>query len=337
MAVLVTGGAGFIGSHTCAELLERGHDVVVADDYSNSSPAAVAAIREVSGRELACYELDLRDRRALDRVFADHRLDAVVHFAAWKSVRESVDLPLDYYDVNVGGTISLITAMLEHQVHRLVFSSSCSIYGDRHRTPISEDAETGPVNPYARSKLMCEQILDDACRRYPDLSVLALRYFNPIGAHPSGHLGEDPKNVPSNVLPYMMQVAVGRLEFLEVYGDDYATVDGSGVRDYIHVMDAAEAHCLALDRLGDEAGQRAFNLGTGVGVSVFQLIATFQEVSGIRIPCRVTGRKPGDVATLVADPSRVEKLWGWRASRDLQTMCRDAWRFQRLHPGGYSP
>jgi UDP-glucose 4-epimerase len=335
--ILVTGGAGFIGSHTCAELLRNGHEVVIADDYSNSSPAAVAAIREMSGASLAVHEVDLRDRHALARVFTAHRIDAVIHFAAKKSVRESVRLPLDYYAVNVGGTISLITTMLEHHVHQLVFSSSCSIYGDRYSGPISEDDETGPTNPYARSKLICEQILADACPRYPELSVIALRYFNPVGAHPGGGLGEDPRGVPSNVLPYMMQVALRLIERLDVYGGDYDTADGSGVRDYIHVMDVAEAHCLALDHLADETGKRALNLGTGHGVSVLQLLATFQAVTGTTIPYRMVGRQPGDVGTLIADPARIEKLWGWRTSRDLGAMCRDAWQFQSLHPGGYEP
>lgn len=337
MAILVTGGAGFIGSHTCVELLLRGHELVVVDDHSNSSPAALAAIRDVAGRDLVAYQIDLRDQRALDEVFVAHHVDAVIHFAARKSVRQSVDIPLDYYENNVGCTISLMTAMLEHHIHQLVFSSSCSIYGNRYVTPISEDDETGPTNPYARSKLMCEQILDDACQRHPDLAVIALRYFNPIGAHPSGSLGEDPKGVPSNVLPYMMQVALGKLERLEVYGDDYDTLDGSGVRDYIHVMDVAVAHCNAIDHLGDKKGKRAFNLGTGNGVSVLQLLTTFEEISGTKIPYRIVGKKPGDVGTLVADPSRVEKIWGWRTSRDLQAMCRDAWRFQSLHPNGYLP
>jgi UDP-glucose 4-epimerase len=334
MAILVAGGAGFIGSHTCVELLRRGHEVVVADDYSNSSPAALTAIRRVSGRDISAYEMDIRDQRALDDVFAAQQIDAVVHFAAKKYVRESVHIPLDYYAVNVGCTISLVAAMLRHNVRRLVFSSSCSIYGGRYSTPISEDSEAEPTNPYARSKLMCEQILDDACRRHPGLSVIALRYFNPIGAHPSGSLGEDPRGLASNVLPYMMQVAVGRLERLEVYGDDYETTDGSGVRDYIHVMDVAEAHCIALDHL-DETGKQAFNLGTGTGVSVLQLIAAFEEVSGMTIPYRIVARQAGDVGTLIADVCRVEKLWGWRTQRDLRTMCRDAWRFQGMHPNGY--
>jgi UDP-glucose 4-epimerase len=336
MAILVTGGAGFIGSHTCVELLRHGHDVVVVDDYSNSSPGALAAIRDLSGRNIIVYEMDIRDQRALDDVFAIHQIEAVIHFAAKKSVRESIYIPLDYYAINVGCTINLVTAMLRHDVRRLVFSSSCSIYGARYSTPISEDNEAEPTNPYARSKLMCEQILDDACRRDPRLSVIALRYFNPIGAHPSGSLGEDPQGIPGNVFPYMMQVAVGRLERLDVYGDDYDTIDGTGVRDYIHVMDVAEAHRISLDHLDDETGKQAFNLGTGTGISVLQLIAAFEEISGATIPYRIVARQAGDVGTLIADACRVEKFWGWRPQRNLQTMCRDAWRFQNMHQNGYA-
>lgn len=336
MSVLVTGGAGFIGTHTCVELLRRGHDVIVADNFGNSSPASLTAVRRVANADLTAYEMDMRDTAALDRVFTAHQVDAVIHFAAKKSVRESTQLPLEYYDNNLGGTIALAAAMTRHGVRRLVFSGSCSIYGANYSEPIGEDFATGPTNPYAATKLMCEQVLRDACKRWPDLSVVSLRYFNPIGGHPTGALGEDPKGVPSNVLPYMMQVAVGRLGKLQVYGGDWETPDGSGVRDYIHVLDVAEAHCVALEHLDEEAGLRAFNLGTGTGVSVLELITAFQQVSGVTIPYEVIGRQPGDVATLVADPSRIEKVWGWRTSRDLMAMCADAWRFQREHPHGYA-
>lgn len=335
MAILVTGGAGFIGSHTCVELLLRGNDVIVADNYSNSSPAALRVVQQISGKNLIAYEIDIRDQPALDHIFEAHQVEAVIHFAAKKSVRESVHIPLDYYDTNIGCTISLISAMVKHNVCCLVFSSSCSIYGERYSTPIAEDYETGPTNPYARSKLMCEQILDDACRRHPSLSVIALRYFNPIGAHASGSLGEAPQGVPGNVLPYMMQVAMGRLKCLEVYGNDYDTVDGSGVRDYIHVTDVAEAHCIALEHLNDEIDMQVFNLGTGTGVSVLQLLAIFQEVSGITIPYQIGQRQAGDVGALIANPSRIGKSWGWQTSRDLRAMCQDAWRFQSMHPNGY--
>lgn len=337
MAVLVTGGAGFIGTHTCVQLLERGYEVVVADNFRNSSPAALTAVREVAGRDFTVHEVDIRDAGAVDQLFAAHEVEAVIHFAAFKSVRESTRLPLEYYGNNVGGTVALLTAMVKHEVRRLVFSGSCSIFGAEHREPIGEDFPTGPTNPYASSKLICEQILRDTVRNWPDLSAITLRYFNPIGAHPSGALGEDPKGVPGNVLPYMLQVAVGRRQKLQVYGGDWETPDGSGVRDYVHVMDIAEAHCIALDHLDDEAGARAFNVGSGIGISVLELIAAVEAVSGVTVPYDVVGRQPGDVATLVADPSRLEKAWGWRTSRDLRTMCADAWRFQRLHPNGYAP
>jgi UDP-glucose 4-epimerase len=246
LPVLVTGGAGFIGSHTCAELLRRGHSVIVIDNYSNSSPAALTAVCRVAGKNLVAYEADTRDERALDDVFSAHDIEAVIHFAAMKSVRESTKIPLQYYGNNLGSTIALVNVMMRHGVRKLVFSGSCSIYGGQYADPIAEDYAPGPTNPYASTKLMCEQILTDACKRWPGLSVVSLRYFNPIGAHPSGALGEDPKGVPSNVLPYMMQVAVGRLEKLQVFGGDWETPDGSAVRDYIHVMDLAQAHCVAM-------------------------------------------------------------------------------------------
>jgi UDP-glucose 4-epimerase len=336
MVILVTGGAGFIGSHTCVELLNRGYDVVVADNFSNSSPSALDAVRQVAGRDLAVHETDMRDARALDELFLSYEIGAVIHFAAFKSVRESTEMPLEYYGNNLGSTIGLFSAMVRHDVMKLVFSGSCSIFGAQYSSPIAEDFATGPTNPYANSKLICEQILQDACRRWTALSAISLRYFNPIGAHPTGTLGEDPKGVPSNILPYMMQVAVGRRQQLQVYGGDWETPDGSAVRDYIHVMDVAEAHCVALDHLEDESGARAFNVGTGVGFSVLELITAFEAVSGVTVPYEVIDRQPGDVATLIADPTRLEKIWGWRTSRDLRTMCADAWRFQSLHPNGYA-
>ena len=334
--VLVTGGAGFIGSHTCAELLARGHEVVVVDNYSNSSPAALAAIAGLAGRPVVAHELDMRDHHALDEVFARYPIDAVIHFAAKKAVGESMLIPLEYFDINLAGTTNLLRAMNEHGVHKLVFSSSCSIYGGQYAAPVTEEDPPAPTNPYARSKLICEQILADACRRYPEFSMIALRYFNPVGGHPSGKLGEDPHGVPNNVMPYMMQVAVGRLEKLTVFGTDYDTPDGSAVRDYIHVMDVAEAHCVAMERLTDANGLRTLNIGTGTGVSVLQLLATFQDVCGVIVRHEIAGRRAGDVGMLIADPSRVEKEWGWRTTRDLRAMCADAWRFQSLHPNGYA-
>lgn len=334
--ILVTGAAGFIGSHTCVELLEHGHEVVLLDNYSNSSPEAVERIAKVAGRPpVAVYEADLLDRRALGKVFEAHSFDAVIHFAAKKAVGESVEQPVDYYDTNVGGTTALLRAMHDHGVHRLVFSSSCSIYGDATKVPLTETDPARPTNPYATSKWLCEQILSDVCDRLPELSVLALRYFNPVGAHPSGLLGEVPRGVPGNVMPYIAQVAAGRLDRLRIFGDDYPTPDGTGVRDYIHVMDVAEGHRVALDHLDDERGMRVLNLGTGRGTSVRRLVAAFADVCGVPITCEVTGRRPGDVAELVADPTAVARAWGWATTRDLTAMVEDAWRFQQLNPSGY--
>lgn len=333
--VLVTGGAGFIGSHTCVDLLAHDYDVVVVDNYSNSSPAALDRVQKIAGRPLVGYVADLRDRHALHGVFERHDIDAVIHFAAKKAVGESMTIPIDYYDINLSGTTSLLRAMNAHGVHKLVFSSSCSIYGDAVRVPLSEDDEARPTNPYARSKWICEQILADACTRYPQLSAVALRYFNPIGAHPSGLLGEVPTGVPNNVVPYLMQVAVGRLPQLSVFGGDYATPDGTAVRDYIHVLDVVAGHRVAMEHLDDEAGLRVFNLGTGVGTSVLQLVAELSRACGRELPYTMASRRPGDVATLIADPDRVRRAWGWRATHDLAAMCHDAWRFQRLNPAGY--
>ncbi|MFF5938633.1 UDP-glucose 4-epimerase GalE [Streptomyces sp. NPDC012508] len=335
--VLVTGGAGFIGSHTCVELLEHGHDVVIVDNYSNSSPGAVERIAKVAGRPpAAVYEADLLDPRALATVFADHSFDAVVHFAARKAVGESVEQPVEYYDTNVGGTTALLRAMRDHGVHRLVFSSSCSIYGNATKVPLTEGDPARPTNPYATSKWLCEQIVADVCRRLPEFSALALRYFNPVGAHPSGLLGEVPRGVPNNVMPYLAQVAAGRLDRLKIFGDDYATPDGTGVRDYLHVMDVAEGHRVALDHLDDTRGMTVLNLGTGRGTSVLELVAAFQSACGTPIPYEITGRRPGDVAALVADPTAVTRAWNWTTTRDLTAMAEDAWRFQQLNPSGYA-
>ncbi len=334
--VLVTGGAGFIGSHTLIELLDAGYEVVVIDDFSNSHPAVLDRVRRITGRAPTFYETDLRDRAALAAVFGAHPVDAVIHFAAKKAVGESTQIPLDYFDVNIGGTTSLVRTMHEHGVSRLVFSSSCSIYGDGSSAPLSESDPAKPTNPYALSKWMCERILSEACTYVPGLSVIALRYFNPIGAHPSGLLGEDPLGVPNNVVPYLSQIAVGRLTELSVFGDDYPTPDGTAIRDYIHVLDVAEAHRVALEHLDDRTGFRVFNLGTGSGVSVLELVAAFSAACGRDIPYRITGRRAGDVASLIADAGHVEREWGWRTTRDLTEMCRDAWTFQSRNPHGYA-
>ncbi|MFF9622377.1 UDP-glucose 4-epimerase GalE [Streptomyces griseosporeus] len=334
--VVVTGGAGFIGSHTCVELLGNGYELVVVDDYLNSSPEVFARIEKAASRAVgAVYRADIRDRRALSRVFEQHRVDAVVHFAARKAVGESTRRPAEYYDNNVGGTTALLHVMADHGVHRLVFSSSCSIYGDAVAVPLSEDAPARPTNPYAASKWMCEQILADVCRRRPEFHVLSLRYFNPVGAHPSGLLGDDPHGQPANLMPCLAQVAIGRRARLRVYGDDYPTPDGTGIRDYIHVMDVAQAHRLALEHLPDRSGMHVFNLGTGSGVSVLELVAAFGDACGRPIPYSVEARRPGDVPVLVADARRVASAWGWRPRHGLAAMCRDAWRFQYLNPMGY--
>ncbi|MFJ9822871.1 UDP-glucose 4-epimerase GalE [Streptomyces sp. NPDC101160] len=336
--VLVTGGAGFVGSHTCVELLSSGHEVVILDDHSNSSPEALERVAKIAGRPIAATHVgDVRDRRTLDAVFTRHPIDAVIHFAAKKAVGESAQIPLAYYDINVGGTTALVSAMHDHGVHRLVFSSSCSVYGDTTIVPLSEESPVAPTNPYARTKLTCERILADVCRHVPELRVLALRYFNPAGAHPSGLLGEEPHGVPNNLMPYLAQIAVGRREELSVFGDDYPTPDGTGIRDYIHVVDVAEGHRVALDHIDDEPGMRVFNLGTGRGASVLELMRAFQDASGQPITYRVTDRRPGDVAELVADPSNVYNAWGWAARHDLAAMCRDAWHFQRQNLYGYAP
>jgi UDP-glucose 4-epimerase len=336
MTVLVTGGAGFIGSHTCAALLGRGHEVIVADDFSNSTARVLPLIQQITGRRIAAaYALDIRDPQALAAVFDRHRVDAVVHLAARKAVCESTRMPVEYYDTNVGGTTNLLRAMREHGVHRLVFSSSCSIYGDTAGGPLDEAAPARPTNPYAASKWACEQILADVCRRCPEFTVISLRYFNPVGAHASGLLGEDPRGT-RNLMPALAQVAIGRREHIDVFGDDYATADGTAVRDYVHVVDTAEAHSVALDRLADGPGIYAFNVGAGRGRSVLEVIAAFGDACGRPIPYRIVPRRPGDVAELVADTTAVARAWGWHPTRDLADMCRDAWRFQQLNPGGYA-
>jgi UDP-glucose 4-epimerase len=332
---LVTGGAGFIGSHTCLKLLEQNYQVIVIDDFSNSTPTAMERVEKLAGRAVPTYQVDLRDRAQVAGVFAAHRIDAVIHFAAKKAVGESVHKSLQYYDVNVCGTVRLLDEMYRHSVRGLVFSSSCSVYGQPPRTPIVEADAAAPTSPYGRSKWMCEQVLADACACYSDLSVIALRYFNPIGAHDSGLLGESPVGVPNNVLPYLAQVAVGRRDHLDVFGHDYPTRDGTCVRDYVHVVDIANGHRLAVEHLRDRTGMRVYNLGTGTGTSVLELIDAFSAACGRDLPYRFVDRRPGDVAELVADTGRVARDWNWHAARDIGAMCQDAWRFQQLNPAGY--
>ncbi|MEU6349185.1 UDP-glucose 4-epimerase GalE [Streptomyces sp. NPDC047072] len=335
--VLVTGGAGFIGSHACVELLDHGYEVIVVDNYSNSAPQVLTRVERIAGRFVgAVYELDIRDRRALSAVFDRHDVDAVVHFAALKSVSDSLRRPVEYYDTNVGGTTALLRAMHEHGVHRLVFSSSCAVYGEAGPGPLDETTVPRPANPYAASKRLCEEVLADVCRRRPEYTVVCLRYFNPAGAHPSGLLGEDPRGTPDNLMPRLAQVAAGHQEFLRVFGDDYPTRDGTAIRDYLHVMDTVEAHRLALDHLTDAPGMHVYNLGLGRGSSVLEVLAAFSEAAGRTVPYAMAPRRPGDVAELVADATAVTRAWGWRPALTLADMCRDAWRFQRLNPRGYA-
>ncbi len=331
MTILVTGGAGFIGSHTCVELSAHGYDVAVVDDFSNCLPGVMDAVRRLAGWQIAVHQADIRDSAALAEVFDSHDVSAVIHFAAKKAVGESTLIPLEYFDVNIGGTISLLRTMAGRGVRKLVFSSSCSIYGDGYSRPIAESDRPEPANPYARSKLVCEQIIEAAGTADPDLAAISLRYFNPAGAHPSGILGERPHGVPGNIVPHIMKVATGQLEKLHIFGGDYDTADGTAVRDYIHVMDVAQAHVLALDHLDDQDGPRVLNLGTGCGLSVLELVKAFEEACGVNLPYTVTARRPGDVASLVADSSLARRLWGWQTSRDVKDLLRDAWRFEQMN------
>jgi len=334
-SILVTGGAGFIGSHTVLELLQAGHEVVVVDNLSNASPVALDRVAELTGRMARLEVADIRDRRALERIFADCRPRAVIHFAGLKAVGESVEQPLLYYQNNVAGSATLFEVMAEAGCRTLVFSSSATVYGDPAELPIREDFPTGPTNPYGRSKLFIEEMLRDLHRSDPAWRIAILRYFNPIGAHPSGRIGEDPGGIPNNLFPFITQVAVGKREVLQVFGDDYPTVDGTGVRDYIHVVDLAIGHLKALDRLDRAGGLVCVNLGTGQGYSVLQMVEAFERVSGVRIPRRVVARRPGDIAACWADPGLAERELGWRAERGLDEMCRDGWNWQRNNPDGY--
>ncbi|HRP23123.1 UDP-glucose 4-epimerase GalE [Thauera sp.] len=333
---LVTGGAGYIGSHTCVELLVAGREVVVVDDLSNSSLEAVRRIEELGGRALAGFvRADVRDRAALKALFAAHEVEAVIHFAARKAVGESVAKPLAYYDNNLQGLLSVLQEMDAAGCRQMVFSSSATVYGDPARVPIEEDFPTTATNPYGWTKLMGEQMLRDLATADARWRVVLLRYFNPVGAHASGRIGEDPEGLPNNLMPFVSQVAVGRLARLRVFGDDYATPDGTGVRDYIHVVDLALGHLRALERIGALPGVTTLNLGTGRGYSVLEMVRAFEQASGRQVPYDIVARRPGDIAACWADPARARAVLGWRAERDLQAMCEDAWRWQRMNPLGY--
>ena len=334
--VLVTGGAGYIGSHTCVELLAAGHQVVVLDNYCNSKPVALDRVEEISGQRLtARYEADIRDRARLAEIFSEHTVDAVIHFAGLKAVGESVSQPMAYYDNNVSGTLALTEVMAGAGVKRIVFSSSATVYGDPSSVPIREDFPTGPTNPYGRTKWMLEYILSDIAAADSQWHVALLRYFNPVGAHASGRIGEDPNGIPNNLMPYVTQVAIGRLPQLQVFGDDYPTHDGTGVRDYIHVVDLAQGHVRAVEKLMSGHGVLTVNLGTGQGYSVLDVVKAFEKASGRPVPYKIAPRRPGDIATCFADPARAEAELGWRARFGLEQMCDDAWRWQSLNPDGF--
>lgn len=333
--VLVTGGAGYIGAHCVLALFEAGYTPVILDDLSNSNPKVLERLERLAGQRPEFVKGRVQDADLLDRVFAEHEFSAVVHFAAFKAVGESVQKPLDYYRNNVCGTLSVLDAMRRAQVKTFVFSSSATVYGDPEIVPIPEDAPRSATNPYGGSKLVVEEILQDLHIAEPDWRIARLRYFNPIGAHESGLIGEDPSDIPNNLLPYVTQVAVGRLPQLRVFGNDYDTPDGTGVRDYIHVVDLAEGHVAALNYLSDHTGLLTVNLGTGQGVSVLEMVAAFERVSGQKVPYEIVDRRPGDIATCYANPNLAANLLGWRAKRDLEDMCRDAWRWQSGNPHGY--
>ncbi|WP_287146901.1 UDP-glucose 4-epimerase GalE [Aeromonas sp.] len=335
MNVLVTGGCGYIGSHTCLALQAAGMKPVVVDNLCNSKASVLARIAAISGQQPVFYQGDIRDAVLLDRIFAEQQIDAVIHFAALKAVGESTRIPLDYYENNLSGTLTLLQAMKRAGVDSLVFSSSATVYGDPASTPIREDFPRSATNPYGRSKLIIEEILEDLQQAEPHWSMTLLRYFNPVGAHSSGSLGEDPQGIPNNLMPFLTQVAIGRRASLSVFGNDYPTVDGTGVRDYIHVMDLAEGHVKALQHCARQGGMHVYNLGTGQGQSVLQMVAAFEAASGQPLPYRIEPRRPGDIAECWADPAKAERELGWRASRDLATMCADSWRWQSANPQGY--
>lgn len=334
--ILVTGGLGYIGSHTCVALAEAGRELLIVDNLSNSKLEVLARVRELApGRRIEFERLDVRDLEALRKALARYRIDAVLHFAGLKAVGESVEKPLLYYDNNVGATIALLRAMQEHRVPRMVFSSSATVYGDPERLPLTEDHPLRPTNPYGRTKLIIEHILADRAAAGADFAYAALRYFNPAGAHPSARLGEDPRGVPNNLFPYIARVAAGRLAKLRVFGSDYATPDGTGVRDYLHVMDLARGHVAALDYLARRKRCITLNLGTGRGYSVLEAVRAFERACGRAIALEITPRRPGDVAQCYADASLAARELGWRAQLDLQSMCRDTWRWQAANPDGF--
>ncbi len=335
MAILVAGGAGYIGSHTCVELLEAGYEIVVVDNLSNSKQEVLKRISEITNKQFPSYIIDIMNRQQLEKVFQAHSIDAVVHFAGLKAVGESVQLPLTYYYTNLMSTLTLCNVMSKYNVFKLVFSSSATVYGMPEQVPIQESSPLSATNPYGRTKLMIEQMLMDLASSDPRWAISILRYFNPIGAHNSGRIGEDPNGIPNNLLPFISQVAVGKLDEVQIFGSDYPTVDGTGVRDYIHVVDLAHGHLRALAKLEQQTGAEVYNLGTGSGYSVLEVIAAFEKVSGRTISYRLTERRAGDVAICYADTKKAKEELDWQVAFNIEDMCRDAWRWQSANPSGY--
>lgn len=334
--VLLTGGAGYIGSHTAVELLEEDFEIVIYDNLVNSSEIALDRIRKITGKDFKFYKADILDTDFLKKVLTEEKIDVVIHFAALKAVGESVKKPLEYYHNNLTGTLSLLKAMVDTNVKKIIFSSSATVYGDPETTPITEDFPKGTcTNPYGWSKSFMEQIMTDLNTADPDFKVILLRYFNPIGAHKSGLIGEDPKGIPNNLLPYISQVAVGKLDYLHVYGDDYDTLDGTGVRDYIHVVDLAKGHLLAVEKIDELNGVEIINLATGNGYSVLDVVHAFEKACGKKIPYQIEERRAGDIDKCFADPSYAKKAIGWKAENGIDEMCQDAWRWQKMNPNGY--
>ncbi|MBM7604639.1 UDP-glucose 4-epimerase [Metabacillus crassostreae] len=335
MSILITGGTGYIGSHTCVELLNSGYEIVVLDNLSNSRKDSLDRIKRITGKDIKFYHSDLLNKGDLHTIFSENNIDAVIHFAGLKAVGESVNVPLHYYENNITGTLNLLEVMEKFGVYRMVFSSSATVYGTQEKVPLSEDLPLQATNPYGRTKLMIEEILRDVTIANRNWSIALLRYFNPVGAHPSGTIGEDPNGIPNNLVPYISQVAIGKLSELKVYGNDYNTHDGTGVRDYIHVVDLASGHLKALEKIMRSTGINAYNLGTGRGYSVLEVIQTFEKVSGKLIPYKITRRRPGDIAISYADSSKAEKELNWSAQKNLLEMCADSWRWQIQNPNGY--
>ena len=336
MKILVTGGAGYIGSHTVVLLVEAGYEVVVFDNFCNSSKESINRVEKIVGQEITVVEGDIRSRDDLEKVFSSHKIDAVIHFAGLKAVGESVEQPIRYYDNNISGTVTLCEVMEKHNCKSIIFSSSATVYGDPHTTPILENFPTFATNPYGRSKLFIEEILRDIYLSDNEWKVVLLRYFNPVGAHESGTIGEDPNGIPNNLMPFIAQTAVGKRDYLSVFGDDYDTSDGTGVRDYIHVVDLANGHVNALDKLVNFSEVMTINLGTGKGYSVLEMVKAFKKASGKEVPYKIAPRRAGDIATCFADPSYAKEVLGWEAKRGIDEMCEDSWRWQSQNPNGYS-